>query len=117
VGFTILGVLEVIPDGGLLSQPCKIAAKKAAGKAARKAANGATKIDNAAKAIEDFLGGEGKIIKNADGDTILMRGDKKIRFDINDPHGDNPHFHLEQQTPSGKWKDAGPDHRYYFKEE
>jgi uncharacterized protein involved in high-affinity Fe2+ transport len=45
-----------------------------------------------------------------------MRGDKKIRFDIKDPHGDKPHFHLEQQTPGGKWKDAGPEHRYYFKE-
>ena len=81
------------------------------------AAKGTPKIDNAAKAIEDFLGGQGKIIKNADGDTILMHGDKKIRFDIKDPHGDKPHFHLEQQTPSGKWKDAGPKHRYYFKEE
>lgn len=81
------------------------------------AAKTTPKIDNAAKAVEDFLGGQGKIIKNADGDTILMRGDKKIRFDIKDPHGDKPHFHLEQQTPSGKWKDAGPEHRYYFKEE
>jgi len=80
------------------------------------AAKSATKVDNAAKAVEDFLGGEGKIIKNADGDAILMKGDKKIRFDVNDPHGDAPHFHLEQQTPSGKWKDAGPEHRYYFEE-
>jgi hypothetical protein len=75
------------------------------------------KLNNAANAVEDFLGGQGKIIKNADGDTILMRGDKKIRFDIKDPHGDKPHFHLEQQTPGGKWKDAGPEHRYYFKED
>ena len=81
------------------------------------AAKTAPKLDNAAGAVEDFLGGPGKIIKNADGDTILMRGDKKIRFDIKDPHGDNPHFHLEQQTPSGKWKDAGSEHRYYFKED
>jgi RHS repeat-associated protein len=66
------------------------------------AAKGANKFDDAAKAVEDFLGGQGKIIKNADGDTILMRGDKKICFDIKDPHGDKPHFHLEQQTPSGK---------------
>jgi endonuclease YncB( thermonuclease family) len=75
------------------------------------------KIDNAVNAVEDFLGGQGKIIKNADGDTILMHGDKKIRFDVKDPHGDKPHFHLEKQTPSGKWKDAGPEHRYYFKED
>lgn len=81
------------------------------------AARGTPKLDNAANAVEDFLGGPGKIIKNSDGDTILMRGDKKIRFDIKDPHGDKPHFHLEKQTPSGKWKDAGPEHRYYFKED
>lgn len=81
------------------------------------AAKTTPKLDNAANAVEDFLGGPGKIIKNADGDTILMRGDKKIRFDIKDPHGDKPHFHLEQQTPSGKWKDAGLEHRYYFKED
>lgn len=80
------------------------------------AAKGAPKIGNAVNAVEDFLGGQGKIIRNADGDTILMRGDKKIRFDIQDPHGDKPHFHLEQQTPGGKWKDAGPEHRYYFSE-
>jgi hypothetical protein len=69
---------------------------------------------NAISAIEDFLGGEGTIIKNADGDTILMRGDKKIRFDINDPHGDEPHFHVEQKAPNGKWQDAGCQHRNYF---
>jgi len=81
------------------------------------AAEGTPNLNNTVNAVEDFLGGQGKIIKNADGDTILMRGDKKIRFDIKDPHGDKPHFHLEQQTPSGKWKDAGPEHRYYFKED
>ena len=81
------------------------------------AAKTAPNLNNTVNAVEDFLGGQGKIIKNADGDKILMRGDKKIRFDIKDPHGDKPHFHLEQQTPSGKWKDAGPEHRYYFKED
>jgi RHS repeat-associated protein len=75
------------------------------------------KLNKAITAIEDFLGGGGRIIKNSDGDTILMRGDKKIRFDVKDPHGDDPHFHVEQQTPSGKWQDAGPDHRYYFQED
>lgn len=75
------------------------------------------KIDNAVRAIEDFLGGKGKIITNADGDMILMRGNKKVRFDIMDPHGDKPHFHLEKKTPNGKWIDASPEHRYYFTEE
>lgn len=75
------------------------------------------KIDNAAKAIEEFLGGKGKVITNADGDMVLMRGDKKIRFDIKGSHGDKPHFHLEKKNPKGKWTDAGPEHRYYFMEE
>jgi len=77
-------------------------------------AKGANRIEDAAKAIEDYLGGTGKVIRNADGDAILLRGDKKIRFDIIDPHGDAPHFHLEQQTPNGTWTDAGGQHRYYF---
>ncbi len=32
-----------------------------------------------------------------------MRGDKEIRFDIKDPHGDNPHFHLGKKNPNGEW--------------
>lgn len=68
-------------------------------------------------AIEEFLGGKGKIITNSDGDMVLMKGNKKIRFDIKDPHGDLAHFHLETTNPKGKWIDAGPEHRYYFTEE
>ena len=75
------------------------------------------KIENAVQSIENFLGGNGKIITNTDGDMIIIRGNKKIRFDIKDPHGDKPHFHLEKKNPSGKWVDASPQHRYYFKEE
>lgn len=48
---------------------------------------------------------------------VLLKGDKKIRFDIKDPHSDKPHFHLEKKNPNGKWIDAGPEHRYYFTEE
>ena len=73
--------------------------------------------DKTVKAIEGFLGGEGRIITNTDGDIILMRGDKKIRFDIKDPHGDNPHFHLEKKNPNGEWVDATQEHRYYFTKE
>lgn len=48
---------------------------------------------------------------------ILIHGNKKIRFDVKDPHGDRPHFHLEKQTTTGKWTNAASEHRYYFKEE
>jgi len=109
---------RIVRSASQISHATKAAAPVAtAAKVEAAAANTAPNLNNTVNAVEDFLGGQGKIIKNADGDTILMRGDKKIRFDIKDPHGDKPHFHLEQQTPSGKWKDAGPEHRYYFKED
>lgn len=74
-------------------------------------------LKNGRKAIEDFLGGKGKIITNANGDMILMKDNRKIRFDIMGSHGDKPHFHLEKKTSNGKWIDASPKHRYYFKED
>jgi hypothetical protein len=78
--------------------------------------NSQQKVDSAIKAIENFLGGKGKIIINADGDIIVMKGNRKVRFDVRHPHGDKPHFHLEQKMPSGKWVDVGSEHRFYFRE-
>ncbi len=78
--------------------------------------SGLKKFDSTVKSMEDFLGGKGKIVTNADGDMILMRGNRKIRFDVKDPHGDMPHFHLEEMKQNGRWTDAGPEHRYYFQE-
>jgi RHS repeat-associated protein len=72
------------------------------------------RMNDAMTEIEDYLGGPGEVIENESGDTIIMRGDKKIRFDINNTGGDEPHFHIEQQSPNGKWRDAGGQHRYYF---
>ena len=73
-----------------------------------------SKITEAAKSIEEFLGGEGKIIKNPNGNIVIMRGDKKVRFYIGDPGEDIEHFHLQRETVNGKWRDAGTQHRYYF---
>ena len=75
------------------------------------------RINLAIQKIEDFFGGKGKIIENTNGDMILMREDKKIRFDINEPHGDKPHFHIERKNSNGRWKDYGSKHRYYFLED
>lgn len=75
------------------------------------------KIDNAVKSIDSFFEGKGKIITNADRDMVLIKSNKKIRFDIKDPHGDKPHFHVEKKNLKDKWVDAGPEHRYYFNEE
>jgi hypothetical protein len=75
-------------------------------------------IQDAAQSIEDYLGGQpDDVIKNPAGDIILMRGDKKIRFDIFDPGNDEPHFHIEEKPENGgKWLDSGNSHRYYFKQ-
>lgn len=75
------------------------------------------KIEAAIEAVEGFFGKQGKIIINADGDIVLVGGDRKVRFDVKGSHGDKPHFHLEQKNSKGKWVDAGPEHRYYFTEE
>jgi hypothetical protein len=78
----------------------------------------AVKIARAAQSIEAWLGGPGKFIRNPSGDTVIMRGDKKVRFDINNTSGDEPHFQLEKWISSGrrgKWRDATRQHRYYFK--
>lgn len=93
VGSLVIGgygaVKGVVAFSGWAKLPSQIS------KIVRKAGNpGFSKIDNAARSIENFLGGNGKVITNADGDMILMRGNRKIRFDVKDSHGDKPHFHL-----------------------
>ena len=67
------------------------------------------------KVIDDFFGDtKPEFINNKSGDKILMSDDKKVRFDINNPHGDKPHVHFEEKV-NGKWKDATDKHRYYPK--
>lgn len=54
------------------------------------------RIQRAAKAIEEFLGGAPKNIgRNSKGDLYMTRGDKKVRFNIEDSHGRPEHYHLE----------------------
>lgn len=75
------------------------------------------KLLRAQKSIEEYLGGKpDKAIRNRAGDILIMRGNKKIRFDINNTHGDEPHFHIETAPARrGKWPNSGESHRYYFK--
>ncbi|MER2519741.1 MAG: phage portal protein [Bdellovibrionales bacterium] len=77
------------------------------------------KIGNAAQAIEDFFGGKpDRTFRNDAGDLIMMKGDKKIRFDINNysPH-DEPHFHIQELNSEGKWVSSGDRHWYPFRKE
>lgn len=73
-------------------------------------------IKDASQAIEANFGGEpDRTFPNDAGDLIMMKDDKKIRFDINNSGNDEPHFHIQKKTPDGEWVDAGPRHRHYFK--
>jgi len=75
-------------------------------------------IDRATQAIEDYFEGRpARTFSNESGDIILMKGDKKIRFDINNSGNDDAHFHIQKQEPSGAWTDAGNQHRYYFRKD
>ena len=62
-----------------------------------------------------WLGQDYRVITNRAGDRIFVSKDglRKIRFDINNSHGDLPHIHMEAFR-NGKWRDAIPDnHRLY----
>lgn len=76
-----------------------------------------SKIQRAADAIEEYLGGKpDRAFPNEAGDMIIMKGDKKVRFDINNSGKDEPHFHIQKESKTGEWIDAGDQHRYYFSE-
>ena len=81
----------------------------------------ARRINQAAKALEQYLGGKPKpkdVRRNPAGDLFIIKGDKKIRFDINNSGKGNPHFHIEKGVRNGRkmdWSDAGDLHRYPFK--
>jgi hypothetical protein len=80
---------------------------------------GAEKINNVndvAGQVKEYLGENYRTIENKYGDNIFMseNGIRKIRFDINNSHGDLPHFHIENFR-NGKWYDALDTHRFYPK--
>jgi RHS repeat-associated protein len=114
----VLATTELTPVASGAARGGAIAAQVGTGFAKGAAAAKTTsKVDDIVKQIDEVVESGGKVKINKAGDPIITKGDKRIRIDSNNPHGDKPHFHHEKQTPSGKWKDAGPDHRYYFKED
>ncbi len=78
-------------------------------------------------AIEKHLGGKpDRVIINKSNDHVVIKGDKKVRFDINDSgqkngQPDKPHFHIQKRvSPPGvrpeDWEDVTETHRVYLKE-
>jgi hypothetical protein len=75
------------------------------------------RVQRLANIIEDFLGKDFRMIKNADGDAIFINTNntRKIRFDINDPHGYLPHGHVEVYDHKLKdWIDFTEKHIIYL---
>jgi len=71
---------------------------------------GGSRVAEAAKAIRDWLGDGARIIKNKDGDMVIInRGEtRRVRFDINNPYPhQEPHGHAEEFI-AGKWRKSGP---------
>ena len=81
----------------------------------RDAAN--TALSDAANAVRQYLGDDAEMIVNDNGDLVLMNDTQKVRLNINNPHGYEPHFHIEQLDANGDWVDAGNQHMYFFKGE
>lgn len=68
--------------------------------------------------IEDIIGDDPRVITNEDGDKIFISkdGKTKVRFDIENPHGDRdgPHMHIQKKTENGNWRDYFKgNHRFY----
>ncbi len=77
-------------------------------------------IDNIKGQIKEYLGEDMKMGEKKNGSDkyfISEDGNRKIRFDIDNPHGDKPHMHIEQKAESGRWQDTMEEHRIYPKEE
>jgi uncharacterized protein involved in high-affinity Fe2+ transport len=80
---------------GILESTASVGAKSSS--AVRKARN----------LVSNYLG-DGAVVKtNNAGDKIFLSADgtRKVRFDVKNPHGDEPHMHFEKKTSSGRWVD------------
>jgi hypothetical protein len=72
-------------------------------------------VGKAVQWAENFLGKDARVITNKAGDKIFRNADntRRIRFDIANAHGDDPHMHVEIKQ-SSRWQDYTDQHRIYF---
>ena len=72
-------------------------------------------VREAYKSATKWLGKEAKVIVNKHEDIIIMSKDglKKMRFDIKNPHGYDPHVQLEI-LKNGEWVDAIPGKHHIY---
>jgi RHS repeat-associated protein len=68
------------------------------------------KVDDLASNIKKWIGNDGRVITNKNGDKVFLSSDgtKRVRYDINNPSPHNsPHGHVEELI-NGKWQKSGP---------
>ncbi len=88
-----------------------------AGNVARGAARSSGKLPKISNQLKNWLGKEYRVITNKAGDTVLLSKDglRKMRWNVKNPHGYDPHMHLEV-LKNGEWLDAVPGkHHLYLK--
>lgn len=73
------------------------------------------RVERMTNVIENFLGKDFKMFKNKSGDPFFMSNDgaRKIRFDAMNPHGYEPHGHVEI-FQDGKWTDYIPNQHHIY---
>jgi len=67
--------------------------------------------------LHDHLVNIDRLRINRAGDRVFLSldGKRKVRFDINNPHGDIPHMHLQKLDAAGNWVDeVDGKHRIRF---
>jgi hypothetical protein len=72
--------------------------------------SGNQKISNAVQSISDWLGPDVQMKTNKSEDKIFLsaNGDRRVRFDLNNPSPhNNPHGHVEELI-NGHWVKSGP---------
>ena len=75
-------------------------------------------VEQVDREIRKWLKDDYKTITNKSGDKLFISkdGNRKVRFDIENSHGDKPHIHFENKV-NGEWVDAADKHRIYLRED
>lgn len=74
-------------------------------------------LDSIKGELQEYLGADYRTITNKSGDKVFLSrdGNRCVRFDVKNPHGDKPHIHI-QYFNGKKWLDATNKHRIQFKD-
>jgi len=74
------------------------------------------RLENFKQIAKEFLGENYTMKLNKSGDPVFVNVEntKRIRFDVQNPHGDQAHGHVEVKVQN-RWKDYTAQHRIYIR--